>query len=129
MSERVNRIVLSRANCSSDDVLFDRVYKQLRLLIDSGYNCFVSNLDDTSKRILIEFCIADREMKHEDIPQPCWLYPYELDKLADYQLEVAMEEAKKAVSLIEDEIDNNSLSESDDKVKTVKKKKKDDFDA
>lgn len=127
MSERVNKIVFTKRDCGTMDILFDKVYRQVRLLLESGYNCFICDLDINGGKISIEYCEADPELVHEDIPQPCWLYQNELEQLSYYQLQSALNQAKEAVTMMEKE-----LSEEDkDKLKEIltKKKKKDDFDA
>ena len=128
MSERVNRIVFSRKKDATRDDLLQIIYKQINILLDAGYNCFITESD--TDRICLEFCLSDPEVKDKDIPQPCWLYLDELEYLGQYQLKNMLDEARKAVSGIQEElqeaIQNQDIEEKPTKKKQTKKKE---FDA
>ena len=126
MSERVNRIVFTKVDSNSKAELFSKIANQLNILLDSGYNCFVSNLDAKGTSVCIEFCLADPTAKNRDIPQPCWLFLDELEYLGKYQLESILKEAQDTIAGITDELDKE---EEEEKATKKKKSKKPDYDA
>lgn len=118
MSERVNKIILTKKECGTTEVLFDRLNTHIRLLVEMGYNCFISKLNNVSDDVKLEFCKSDLLLKDESIPQPCWLYQHELEELSYYQMQEALLEAKQTVKIIEQEI---AAENSDDiKIETDK---------
>lgn len=121
MSERVSSILFTKVDCESTEDLYNKVSKQLRLLIESGYNAFISKVDAKGNILKIEFCISDPTAKRKDIPQPCWLFLDELDYLSHYQLQTIINDATETIRSITKE----EKKEEDKKVKVRRIKKKD----
>ena len=113
MSERVNKIIFSKTDSNSKAELFTKIANQLSLLLESGYNCFISNSDPKGNAVTIEFCIADPTAKNRDIPQPCWLFLDELEYLGKYQLESILKQARDTVEDIKNELNQENDEEDE----------------
>lgn len=103
MSERVSSIIFTKNDCDSTDELYAKVGKQLKILIEAGYNAFVNKVDQKGNVVKIEFCVADPSAKRKDVPQPCWLFLDELEYLSHYQLQSIINEAADTIRSIQQE--------------------------
>ena len=117
MSETVNKIIFTKKGVDSREDLLKKVCKQLDIVLNSGYHCFISEFNQKGGGICIEFCVADNTGKNKDIPQPCWLFLDELEYLSTYQLNKILQDAKETVSSIEEELEQDSNNSNNDEPK------------
>ena len=127
MSERVNKIIISKNNCKDPNEFYNHINDQINLLLECGYSCFISPMNDSRDVVNIEFCPLKeiKELNDMPIPQPCWLYQDELEYLATYQAQMIMDSAREAITMIQEGI----KQEKEEEQKETKKKKDKDIDA
>ena len=56
MSERVNKIIISKNNCKDPNEFYNHINEQINLLLECGYSCFISPMNDSRDVVNIEFC-------------------------------------------------------------------------
>lgn len=120
---KVNTITLTKRDFGTEEELYKALADQLKLLLKSGNQCVVSDVDPKGGKIQISYSDASRE------PKPYWLLDLEAAEAQNLHDQIEFEMARLFVESREEQYDDYDDGEEDEEPEessTIKIKNKGD---
>lgn len=91
----VNRVVFSRREYPNKSDLYEAVFQQIKILLESGYILVANKEDEVGDGIAIDYSISRDE---DDWPRPVWLVKNEMIAAANEHINNEVENAKAIIN-------------------------------